>query len=172
MSSTVHHGGTIVPRRRLAAAALAVLAGLAIGSTSTAAAVEHATLSKAEQAFIKAYKPLVPNLNKASSAVIKAVGHASKDTDAQIVTIFTGLANQWTAATKPLLALKAPPPEFVIFAAIKHFAPLVAVDLRASAQAGRTHSFSAAKTAGNNLARDFNALGGAVGQLKKKLGLP
>jgi len=170
MLSTVRRAGASAPRRPLAA--VAVVAVSALTFASSAGAVEHATFSNAEQVFIKAYKPLVPNLNKTSSAIIKAVGRVGKDTDAQVVTIFTGLANQWTIATKPLVALKAPPPEYVIFAAIRHFVPLVAVDLRASAQAGRTHRIGAAKTAGRNLARDFNALGAAVGQLKKKLGLP
>jgi hypothetical protein len=154
----------------LVAALLVACAALAISSGATAAT--HPQLSSAERAFVKAYVQLVPNLNRASAAIVRSVSNAGKDTDAQIVAVFTGLARQWTAATRPLLALKAPAPDAGLFAAITRRVPAVEADLLATAQAGRVHSAPAGTSAGRQLALDFNSLGVAVGRLKKKLGLP
>lgn len=158
-------------RRRFAAGALAALVGLAIGTAAGADAAEHTKLSCAERAFAKAYMALVPSLNKASDAVIHAVANAGKYTDAQVVTVFTSLAGQWSTATKPLLALKAAPPDRGLFAAVTRWVPAVKRDLLATAQAGRTHNLKAATQAGQHIARDFTALSAAVKVLKKKLGL-
>jgi hypothetical protein len=158
--------------RSLAAAWLVGLVVLAIASGVATGATRHAHLSNAERAFSKSYVALVPNLNKASAAIVKSVSKAGKYTDAQVVTVFAGLAQQWTSATKPLLALKAPAPEAGVFAAVTRLVPAVEVDLLATAQAGRTHSAAAGTSAGRHLALDFNALVVAVGALKKKLGLP
>ena len=159
-------------RRRWSAVALAGLVALAVASGATAGATQNTKLSSAERAFVKAYVALVPNLNKASTAIITAVRNAGKDTDAQVVTIFTRLARRWTTATRPLLALKAPAPDAGLFAAVTTRVPKVEADLLATAQAGRTHSVSAGRTAGEHLATDFNALGVAVKALKTRLGLP
>ena len=157
---------------RWSAVAVAVLVALAVASSASAAATQNTKLSSAERAFKKAYVALVPNLNSASAAIITAVRNAGKDTDAQVVTIFTRLARRWTTATRPLLALKAPAPDAGLFAAVTTRVPKVEADLLATAQAGRTHSVSAGRTAGEHLATDFNALGVAVKALKTRLGLP
>jgi hypothetical protein len=172
MASERRIGGGHGWRRRFAAGALAALVGLAITTAGGAHAAEHAKLSGAERAFAKAYTALVPNLNKASDAVIHAVASAGKYTDAQVVTVFTALARQWSTATAPLLALKAPPPDRGLFAAVARHVPALERDLLATAQAGRTHNLKAGTQAGQNIARDFNALGAAVKVLKTKLGLP
>ena len=153
-------------------AALLVAGGAALAIASGATAATHPQLSSAERAFVKAYVPLVPNLNKASAAIVRSVSNAGKDTDAQIVSVFTGLARQWAAATKPLLALKPPAPDAALFAAITRRVPAVEADLLATAHAGRVHSAPAGTSAGRQLALYFNALGAAVQRLKKKLGLP
>lgn len=159
--------------RRVAAASLAVAVALAAGSaTANAGPARRTTLTPAEQAFKKAYVALVPSLNRASGAIVKAVENAGKDTDAQVVTVFTNLAHQWSTATRPLLALRAPAPDAALFAAVTQRVPAVDADLLATAQAGRARSGPAGKKAGHQLAVDFNALGAAVGALKKKLGLP
>jgi len=146
---------------------LAVLSVAVISAGSAAGA----TLSPAEQAFKTAYEKLVPTLNKASSALVHAVDGAGHDTDAQLVTIFTGVARQWATATKPLLALHAPAPEAQIFAAVSRDSRAVGADLLAIARAGRTNSVPAAKAAGTRIALDFNALARQIQLLKAKLGL-
>jgi hypothetical protein len=147
---------------------LAVLAVVALTAGSAAAA----TLSPAELAFKTAYEKLVPTLNKASSALVHAVDGSSHATDAQVVTIFTGVARQWASATKPLLALHAPAREAQIFTAVARDSRAVEADLLAVAQSGRTNSVSAAKAAGTLLALDFNALARQIKLMKAKLGLP
>jgi hypothetical protein len=157
--------------RRLAACMLALLVALATVSGASANSRDHATLTTAEHAFAKAYTALVPRLNKASDAIVFAVSNAGKDTDAQIVTVFTNLAKKWTTATRPLLALKAPAADASLFAAVTHYVPVLEADLLATAQAGRTHNAKAGTQAGRHIARDFNGLGAAVKVLKHKLGL-
>ena len=147
---------------------LAVLSVLAFAAGSAAAA----TLSPAEQAFKTAYVKLVPTLNKASAALVHAVDASGHETDAQLVTAFSGVARQWATATKPLLALHAPAPEAQIFAGISRRSRSVETDLLAVAQSGRTHSVKAAKTAGTLLVLDFNALAKQVKLIKAKLALP
>jgi hypothetical protein len=44
-------------------------------------------------------------------------------------------------------------------------------DLRSLSQAGSTHSVKEGTSAGKRLARDFDALGAAIKQMKTKLGL-
>ena len=146
---------------------LAVLSVSAIAAGTAAAA----TLSPAERAFVKVYEKLVPTLNRASSALVRAVDGAGKDSDPQLVTIFTGVAHQWATATKPLLALHAPVPEAKIFATASRYARSVEADLLAVVQSGRSSSVSAAKAAGTRLALDFNTLAAEIRQLKAKLGL-
>ncbi len=131
-----------------------------------------AALSPAEQAFKTRFAKLRPALNAATNAVIRDVHNSSHETDAQVATVFTAVARQWSAATRPLSALKAPAPEAKIVSEIVHLAGAVEIDLLAAAQSGRTHSAADAKQAGLLLAHDFNALGVWVGLLKKKLGLP
>jgi hypothetical protein len=165
------HGGGAIRRRStvlLAAAALA-LTGISQASART---IERAKLTSAEHAFAKSYEALVPTLNRASAAVVHAVGNASKDTDAQVATIFGAVARQWATATKPLLALKAPPQETTVFASMSRLTRSVEVDLRSLSQAGSTDNVKEATSAGRHLARDFNALGAAIKQMKTKLGLP
>jgi hypothetical protein len=151
---------------------LIVAAAAAIAGGVAGAAPRHARLSGAEREFVRSYEALVPNLNRVSAAIVTAVRSAGKQTDARIVTVFSSLAGNWTAATKPLLALHAPAPEAGVFAAVTARVPAIETDLLATAQAGRTHSATAAATAARNLVRDFNALGTAVLALKKRLGLP
>jgi hypothetical protein len=158
-------------RRRCAACVLALMVALAVVSGASAGTREHAKLSSAERAFAKAYTALVPSLNRASNAIVRAVANAGKDTDAQIVTVFTGLAKQWTKATGPLLALNAPRAEAVLFAEVTRYVPAVETDLLDTVGAGRTHNLNAATQAGRHIARDFNGLGAAVKALKRKLGL-
>ena len=158
--------------RRAAAASLASLAALAVASSASAGTLRRVTLTPAEHVFLKQYKALIPNLDRASSAVISAVKHAGNDTDAQVVTIFTAVAKQWASATKPLFALSAPAPVASIFATITREVPRVEADLLTIANTGRTHNGKAATKAGGKIAIDFNALGVAVNQMKKKLGLP
>jgi hypothetical protein len=146
---------------------LAVLSAAAISAGSATAA----TLSPAEQAFKTAYEKLVPTLNRASSALVHAVDGSVHDTDAQVVTIFTGVARQWATATKPLLALHAPAPEAQIFAAVSSDSRAVETDLLAIVKSGRTQSVPAAKAAGTRIALDFNALARKIKLLKAKLGL-
>jgi hypothetical protein len=164
-------GGTRSRRRRFAAGAVAAIAVVSI-ATAGADAAAHAKLSVAERAFAKAYTALVPSLNRASGAIVHAVANAGKYTDAQVVTVFTALARQWKTATRPLLALKAPPPDRALFAAVTRYVPALERDLLATAQTGRTHNLKAATQAGQHIARDFNGLGAAVKPLKTKLGLP
>ena len=158
--------------RSLAAASLAAVAALALATGASAGTVRAVNLTPAEQAFVKQYKVLIPALDKASTAVINAVKNAGSDSDAQVVTVFTAVAKHWASATKPLLALTAPSPVAAIFATITAEVPRVEADLLRIANTGRTHNVSAATKAGRKIAIDFNALGVAVGQLKKKLGLP
>ena len=141
-------------------------------SMLAAASAAAATLSPAEQGFKTAYVKLVPALNRASAAVVHAVGGSAHDTDAQVVTIFGGVARQWAAATKPLYALDAPTPEAKIFAAAVRQSRAVEADLLAIVTSGRTHSVKVAKAAGTLLAVNFNTLGREVKLLKTKLGLP
>lgn len=153
-----------------------VLRGVVLGALTVlvvaAGSAAAATLSPAEQAFKTAYVKLVPTLNRASTALVHAVDNSGHDTDAQVVTVFSGVAGQWATATKPLLALHAPTPEAQIFAGISRGARSVEADLLAVAQSGRTHSVKAAKAAGTHLALDFNALAKQVKLMKGKLGLP
>ncbi len=166
------HGRRTHRGRSLATASLTAVAALALATGASAATVRAVNLTPAEKTFVKQYKALIPTLDKASGAVISAVNNSSKDTDAQVVKIFTAVAKQWGTATKPLLALTAPSPVAAIFATMTREVPLVQADLLTIANSGRTHNFSAAKRAGHKLAVDFNTLGGAVTQMKQKLGLP
>ena len=158
--------------RGLAVATAVALAAVAVAVPAGAAGLRATALTPAEQTFAKQYKKLIPNLNRATDAVIAAVDHSSKYTDAQVVSVFTSVARQWTKATKPLLVLSAPPQITSLWAAITHGVPAVEADLLAAANSGRTHNSTAGKKAGRQLALDFNALGAAVGKLKRKLSLP
>ena len=153
-------------RWRVVALALLSVSILAAGSAAAA------TLSPAAQAFKTAYVKLVPALNKASNAVVHAVDGSSHDTDAQVVTVFAGVARQWATATKPLFTLHAPAAEATIFAIALRDSRGVEADLLAIVQSGRTHSVKVAKAAGTLLALDFNGLGREIKLLKTKLGLP
>jgi hypothetical protein len=104
-------GSGLGGRGRLAAGVLAVIVGLVVVSGAWAGAGEHAKLSGAERAFAKAYVALLPGLQKTSESVTSAISKAGGDSDAQVVTVFTGLAKQWSAGTKALVALKAPAPD-------------------------------------------------------------
>ena len=157
-------------RRRSSCRRGAALAAIAVAVIAVAAA-DAATLSPAEKAFSKAYERLVPTLNKASVALVHAVDGTSKDTDAQAVTIFGGVARQWASATKPLLALHAPAPEAQIFTAMSRLSRAVESDLLAVVKSIRTHSASGAKSSGRRLVLDFNALAATARLLKAKLGL-
>jgi hypothetical protein len=153
----------------VAVAVAAPVAGVPLVGPQAAAA---AAKTPAETAFIKAYTALVPSLNKVSGAIIKDTQDAGKLTDAQVVTVFTGLARQWKAATAPFIKLKPPAAYAAAFAAAAgHVAP-IGRDLLATANVGRTHSTTAGTQAGRRLVLDFNALGVAITKLKKLLGLP
>jgi hypothetical protein len=158
--------------RRLAAGSLAVLAALALAAGASGATLAAVKLTAPEQAFVQQYKKLVPNLDKASDAVITAVHKSSTYTDSQVGTVFAAVAKQWASATAPLLKLKPPSQVATIFATMTRDTPLVEADLLAASHAGATSNAAAGRRAGSKLAADFNALGVAVGQLKKKLGLP
>jgi hypothetical protein len=77
----------------LTAASLVVVAALALAASASARTVGRVTLTPAENAFVKHYKVLIPTLDKASAAVISAVKNAGNDTDAQVVKVFTALAD-------------------------------------------------------------------------------
>lgn len=158
-------------RPRFAAGALAAIVGLAMASGAWANSAEHAKLSNAERAFAKSYAALLPGLQKTSGSVLKAISNAGKDTDVEVVTLFTGLAKQWSIGTKRLVALKAPAPEAGLFAAVTRYVRAVEGDLLAVAQSGRTHSTAAAALATKHMQRDFTGFGAAVIALEKKLGL-
>ena len=157
--------------RAFAAASLCGVVALAVASPLAAGATSGGKLTAAERAFARSYDALVPSLNRASAAIVTAVRGAGKDTDAQVVTVFTALAKQWASVTRPLLALTAPGPEAAPFAAVTSRVAPVEADLLAAAQSGRTHNGSAATAAGKKLVLDFNALGVAVQVLKKRFGL-
>jgi hypothetical protein len=159
--------------RALAAALLAAAALAAIAASgASAGAVRAAKLTPAEQVFVKQYKLLIPKLDRASAALVDAVNDASKLSDAQVTAVFTSVAKQWTSATRPLFALKAPPQVAAIFKSIRTEVPAVEADLLAAAHAGATHDGAAARSAGKKLALDFNRLGAAIAALKKALPVP
>ncbi|MGH2849924.1 MAG: hypothetical protein ACRDLP_04845 [Solirubrobacteraceae bacterium] len=164
-------GGGATRRAAVVLIAAAVL-GLAGISRASAGTIEVTKLTAAEHAFAKSYEALVPTLNRASAALVHAVGNASKDTNTQVATVFGAVARQWATATKPLLALKAPPREATAFASMSRLTRSVEADLRALSQAGSTDNVKQATSAGTHLTRDFNALGAAIRQMKTKLGLP
>ena len=157
--------------RRLAAGSLAAVAALAVAGGASGATLRAVKLTAPEQAFVKQYKKLVPNLDKASAAVFNAVNKSSSDTDAQIWVVFTAAAKQWASATAPLAALKAPSPVAAIFAKMTREVPAVEADLLAVAHAGSTSNATAGRKAGSKLVVDFDALAAATTQLGKKLGL-
>jgi hypothetical protein len=137
-----------------------------------AGGAQAAVKTPAEKAFIKAYTALVPSLNNVSKAIISDTQNAGKLDDAQVVTVYTTLAKQWDAATAPFVKLTPPAAYAAAFhAAAARVAP-VEKDLLVTADAGRTGNATAGHAAGRRLALDFNALGAAVGKLKKLLGLP
>jgi hypothetical protein len=158
-------------RRRLVAGSLAAVAALAVAAGASGATLRAITLTAPEKAFIKQYKKLIPDLDKASGAVINAVNKSSGYTDAQIGTVFTAAAKQWASATAPLAKLKAPSPVATIFAKMTRETPAVEADLLAVAHAGSTGNATAGQKAGSKLEADFDALAAAVSQLGKKLGL-
>jgi hypothetical protein len=157
--------------RRLVAGALAAAATFAVAAGASGATLRAVTLTAPEKAFLLQYKKLVPNLDKASGAVISAVNKSSSDTDAQIGTVFKAAAKQWASATAPLAKLKAPPPVAAIFATVTRETPAVEADLLAVAHAGSTGNATAGKQAGAKLEADFDALAAAVTKLGTKLGL-
>src|ERR1039458_2732701 len=136
-------GSGLGGRGRLAAGVLAVIVGLVVVSGAWAGAGEHAKLSGAERAFAKAYVALLPGLQKTSESVTSAISKAGGDSDAQVVTVFTGLAKQWSAGTKAWVALKAPAPEASLFASLTRYVRAVESDLLAVAPSGRSRSTSA-----------------------------
>ncbi len=153
-------------------ARIALAVTLAVAPLLGAPAAGAAAKTPAERAFIKAYTALVPSLNRVSGAIITDTQNAGKLTDAQVATVFTGLARRWTTATTPFIKLKPPAAYAAAFtAAAGHVGPIER-DLLATADAGRTHNATAGNRAGRRLALDFNALGVAITKLKRLLGLP
>jgi len=112
------------------------VAALAVAAGASGATLRAVSLTAPEKAFLTQYKKLVPNLNKASGAVISAVTKSSTYTDAQIGTVFTASAKQWASATAPLAKLKAPSPVAATFAKVTREIPAVEADLIAVANAG------------------------------------
>jgi len=153
------------------AGSLAAVAALAVAAGASGATPRAVTLTGSEKAFVKQYKKLVPNLDKASSAVINGVEKSSGYSYAQIATVFAAAAKQWASATAPLAGLKAPSPVAATFAKVTRETPVIEADLLAVAHAGSTRDATAGRKAGSKLEVDFDALAAAVTQLGKKLGL-
>lgn len=159
-------------RRTAAIAVLAAAAAVVPASGALAAPPRADRLTRAEQAFARRYRLLIPALDRASAALLSAVGDSSHYTNAQIVTVFTAVAREWESATRPLLKLAVPPQVSSTLMTVKREVPAVEGDLLAAANSGRTQSKAAATAAGRKLAIDYHVLGVAIGQLKRKLSLP
>jgi hypothetical protein len=154
------------------AAAAALTLALVAAPAATAAGRPPLKLTAAEKVFVKQYERLIPALDRASAALVKAVDDASKFSNAQVASVFTAVAKQWASATKPLLGLAVPAQVASIVAVIALEVPSVEADLLAAADSGRSENGSAARAAGLKLALDYNKLLAAVAKLKLKLSLP
>jgi len=152
---------------------LAAAVSFASGSAAFARSTQRAKPDTAVRAFAKAYSALEPELNKTTNAIYVGVDDLGKDhpTAAEIVTVATRFAKQWSIATKPVLALKAPVPVRGTFAAVTRYVPSIEGDLLALAQSGRTDSPSAASLAADRFGGDLRGLAKAARVLKTQLGL-
>jgi hypothetical protein len=97
-------------RATLIAAAGALLIAVAAPVAAAAAPHPYVSLTPAETAFAKVFKTDMTNFAHAVDAATAPLAKLSgKSTVAQIVAATNSAGKAWTAAAKPLLALKCPP---------------------------------------------------------------
>jgi hypothetical protein len=126
----------------------------------------------AERAFISAYHAAMPRLNRVSGEICRTTIGVNPGTGSRVAALFARLAREWSAANRPLIALKAPAAESGLFSAVTRDVPAVEADLLAIARAAAARTSTATAAARGQLASDFmDRLGPAVLELKWKLGI-
>jgi hypothetical protein len=121
--------------------------------------------------FKSGFTPVVHQMQSISHAIGRAVEGAGSQTDAQIATTFSNLANRWQAQVTALQPLKPPSSVATPFSTLKGAATRAEADLTAIVAAANTHSAPAARRASASMVIDIAAAKSAATTITDKLGI-
>jgi hypothetical protein len=120
--------------------------------------------------FKSGYESTADQLKQVSHDIGIEIQQASKQTDAQVVAAFRGLASRWQTHLSQLQTLKPPSNLAAEFNTVTGAAGRVEADLNGIVAAGRTHSASAARQAAASLVSDVLTAKAASTKITTKLG--
>jgi hypothetical protein len=120
--------------------------------------------------FKSGYNSAANQLKQVSHDIGVEIQQASKQTDAQVVAAFRGLASRWQTHLSQLQTLKPPSNLAADFNTVTGAAGRVEADLSGIVAAGRTHSASAARQAAASLVSDVLTAKSASVKITNKLG--
>jgi hypothetical protein len=119
--------------------------------------------------FKAGYVSTANQLKQTSIAIGKEIEQANKQTDAQVLAVFRGLAARWQTHLSQLQTL-TPPSNFAPdFNTVTGASSRVEADLSAIVTAAQTHSASAAKQAAVSLIGDIESAKAASTKITNKL---
>jgi hypothetical protein len=126
--------------------------------------------SNQSASFKRGYDSTANRLKQVSHDIGTEIQQASKQTDAQVVAAFRGLASRWQNHLSQLQTLKPPSNLSADFNTVTGAAGRVEADLNGIVAAGRTHSAGAARQAAASLVSDVLTAKGASTKITNKLG--
>ena len=153
-------------RHFMSAGALLVTLALTVGCGSSSTSTTNTTAK-----FKTGYANVRKELKATTTSIGNAITQATSKTDAEIGTIFKGLANTWQTQVSQLQTLKPPANVAADFNTIKDAVTRVEADLNAVVAAAATHSSSAAQQAGASIVTDLGAAKTADTTITQKLGI-
>jgi len=120
--------------------------------------------------FKSGYEATANQLKQVSHDIGLEIQQASKQTDAQVVAAFRGLASRWQTHLSQLQTLKPPSNLAADFNTVTGAAGRVEADLNGIVAAGRTHSAAAARQSAASLVSDVLTAKAASTKITNKLG--
>ena len=147
-------------------------AGAAFALPATLALVSACGGSSSSQSdtFKTGYESAANQLKQVSIDIGKEIQQAPKQTDAQVVAAFRGLATRWQDHLSQLQTLKPPSNLAADFNTVTGAASRAEADLNGIVAAARTHSASAAQQAAASLVGDVAAAKAASTAITNELG--
>ena len=141
-------------------AAIGLAAGCGGGSSSTS--------STSTQSFNSGFASATAQLQQTAAGIASAVTHAQNQTNSQVQSTFSGLADQWRSASSKLDSLNPPSAAATDFDTLKSASSSVEADLNAIAAAAGNGSASAARLATVKLLRDTLAAKAAAQKVQSE----
>lgn len=151
---------TAKARVSLVAALLAI--GLVAGCGGSSSSDTTTSVNDFKADFVDATAPL----KQTTASIGKALKGASGQTNAQLESTFSNLADEWQSGSAKLNSLTPPPALESDFNAVKGVVAAVETDLKALSTAAGAGNVSAARAASIKLGRDVLAAKAAAIQLQ------